>query len=131
MFTNTHMHTHTHTHNNYRNPNKNVLNSIIEEQNVFILFFEVSWNVSTVGDRSRGRPGGSLFNSYYTEVLGRALLFSLNCSTLSLIRTLYRWVLNKEESSTIFKVFGMTQPGIQMEMPNIIHISSAIKNKNE
>ena len=28
---------------------------------------------------SRGRPEGSLFNSYYTEVSGRALLLSLDC----------------------------------------------------
>ena len=30
---------------------------------------------------SQGRPEGSLFNSYYTEVLGRVLLLSLDCST--------------------------------------------------
>ena len=29
-----------------------------------------------VGDYSRGQPEGSLFNSYYTEVLRRTLLFS-------------------------------------------------------
>ena len=57
--------------------------------------------VSKVGDRSRGQPEGSLFNSYYTEVLG-ALLLSLYC-----------WVLSKETSSTILKVFGMTRPGIE------------------
>ena len=38
-----------------------------------------------------------------------ALTISLDCSTLPLIRTLYYWVLSKEVSSTIFKVFGMTQ----------------------
>ena len=61
------------------------------------------------GDRSRGYPEGSLFNSYYTEVLGRALLLSLDCSTWPLIRTLYC----KEVSSTILKVFGMTRLGIE------------------
>ena len=30
--------------------------------------------ISKVGDRSRGLPVGSLFNSYYSEVLGRVLL---------------------------------------------------------
>ena len=55
----------------------------------------------------------SLFDSYYTEVLGRALLLSLDCSTLLLIRTLYCWVLSRELSSTIFKVFDMTRPGIE------------------
>ena len=29
------------------------------------------------------------------------------------MRTLYCWVLSKEVSSTIFKVFGMTRPGIE------------------
>ena len=66
-----------------------------------------------VGDRSWRRPEGSLFNSYYNEVQGRALLLSLNCSTLPLICTLYCWELSKEASRTIFKVFGMTWPGIE------------------
>ena len=75
-----------------------------------------NWNKSSkVGDCSQGRPEGSLFNSYYTDVLGRALLLSLDCSTLPLIRTIYRWVLSKEVSSTIFKgVFGMKRPGIEL-----------------
>ena len=64
--------------------------------------------------RCRGRPEGSLFNSYHTAVLGRALLLSLDCSTLPLIRTLYCWELSKEVSSTILKVFGMTRPGIEL-----------------
>ena len=34
--------------------------------------------LSKVSDRSRGRPEGSLFNSYYTELSGSALLFSLD-----------------------------------------------------
>ena len=37
-----------------------------------------------VGDRSQGRPEGSLFNSYYPEMLGRALLLSFDCATLLL-----------------------------------------------
>ena len=44
-------------------------------------------------------------------------LLSLNCSTLPLIRTLYCWVLSKEVSSTILKVFGMTLPGIELRSP--------------
>ena len=43
----------------------------------------------------------------------RALLLSLDYSILPLILTLYCWVLSKEVSSTIFKVFGMTQSGIE------------------
>ena len=68
---------------------------------------------SKVCDRSQGRPKGSLFNSYYTKMQGRALLLSVDCSTLPLKRTLYCWVLNKKVSSTIFKVFDMTRPGIE------------------
>ena len=48
---------------------------------------------------------------------GRALHLSLNCSTLSLIRTLYCWGLNKEVLSTIFQVFGMTRPGLEPRSP--------------
>ena len=69
----------------------------------------VRYSKRKVGDRSRGRPEGSLFNSYYIDVLGRALLLSLDCSTLPLIRTLYRRVLRKWVSSTIFKIFGLTR----------------------
>ena len=56
---------------------------------------------------------GSLFNSYYTKVGRKALLLFLNCMTLPLICTLYSWVLSKETSSTIFRVFSMTQPRIE------------------
>ena len=42
-----------------------------------------------------------------------ALLFSLDCSTLPLISTSYCWVLSREVSNTIFKVFGMTRPEIE------------------
>ena len=42
-----------------------------------------------VDDRSQGGPEGSLFNSYYTEVSGKALLLPSDFSPLPLIRTLY------------------------------------------
>ena len=48
---------------------------------------------------------------------GRAQFLSLYCSTLPLIRTLYCWVLSKEVSSIIFKVFGLTRPGIETRSP--------------
>ena len=51
---------------------------------------------------------------------GRALLLSLDCSTLPLIRTLYCWVLSKGVSSTIFKVFGITRPGIEPRSPGLL-----------
>ena len=38
---------------------------------------------------------------------------------LPLIRTLYCWVLSKEISSAIFKVFGMTRPGIEPWSPGL------------
>ena len=44
--------------------------------------------VSRFGDLSRGWPECSLFNSYYTKVYGRALLHSLDSSTLPLMLTL-------------------------------------------
>ena len=43
---------------------------------------------SKVGDRSWGQTEGSLINSYYTDVLGRVLLFSQDCFILPLMRTL-------------------------------------------
>ena len=58
------------------------------------------------GNRNRGRPEGSLFNSYYTEMKVWALLLSLDC-----------WVLSKAVSSTIFRVFGMTRPGFNPRSP--------------
>ena len=81
------------------------------------LFFLIQISNIKLSPFSRGRPEGSLFNSYYTKVLGRVLLLSLNCSTLPLICTLYCWVLSKEVSSTIFKVFDMTRPGIEPRSP--------------
>ena len=84
-----------------------------ESDSVWFIFYIVK-----VGDRCRGRPQGSLFNSYYTEVcVWGALLLSLDCSTLPSIRTLYCWVLNREVSSTIFIVYGMKRPGIEPRSP--------------
>ena len=45
---------------------------------------------------------------------------------LPLIRTWYCWVLSKEVSSTIFKVFGMSRPGIEVsefeiQSPHFVH----------
>ena len=51
---------------------------------------------------------------------GMAQLISLDLSILPLIRTLYYWVLSKEVSSTIFKVFGMTRPGIEPRSPGLL-----------
>ena len=48
---------------------------------------------------------------------GERYSFTQDSSTLPLIRTLYFWVLSKEVLSTIFKVFGMTRPGIKPTSP--------------
>ena len=45
------------------------------------------------------------------------LLLPLDCSTLPLILTLKCWVLSREESSTIFWIFGMIRPGIEPPFP--------------
>ena len=82
-----------------------------------IIYIYIYIEVSKVDDQSRRQPEGSLFNSYYTEVLGRTLLLSQDCSTLPLLRTLFCRVLSKEVSSTIFKVFGMTQPWTEPRSP--------------
>ena len=76
--------------------------------------------VSKAGDHSRGRPEDSLFNSYYTKVCvggGRYSFPWIAPLYPQYIRTLYCRVLSKEVSSTIFKVFGMTQPGIELRSP--------------
>ena len=83
-------------------------------------FFTDPGHPSKVGDRNQGRLEGSLFNSYNTEVSGRALFLSLDSSTLPLIHTLYCWELSKEVSSTIFKVFGMSWPGIEARSPGTL-----------
>ena len=44
----------------------------------------------------------TLFNSYYIEMLGKALLLSSGCSTLSWIQTLKCSLLSKAASSTNF-----------------------------
>ena len=46
--------------------------------------------------------------------------FPWNSSTLPLIRALYCWVLSKDVSSTIFKVFNMLQPRIVPRCPGLL-----------
>ena len=50
--------------------------------------YHPNFMISKLSDLSRGWPEGSLFNSYYNKVLGRALLLSLDYFTLPLILTL-------------------------------------------
>ena len=71
----------------------------LQRKNKFIFTGRLSKLKSKVGGRSRGRSEGSLFNSYYTEVYGRALLLSLdspwisvfakNCSVICIISDYY------------------------------------------
>ena len=48
----------------------------------FGAFLRINIRLSKDGDSSRGWPKGSLFDSYYTMMLGRTLLLSLYCHTL-------------------------------------------------
>ena len=72
----------------FRNKLRIVLN--IEHENLRLKFTNPQHNIR--------EPEGSRFNSYYTNVLGRALLLSLDCSTLPLIHILYCGELSKEVS---------------------------------
>ena len=80
-------------------------------------FFSVNLNgciywikKSEVGNHSWGRPKGSFFNCYYTEMHGRVLLLSLDWSILLLICILYCWVLSKYH---FFEFWGMNLFGIE------------------
>ena len=59
---------------NYKSLNTNIPNDIISKINAIHSETlpkkekDFLTKVSKIGDRSRGRPKGSLFNSYYTEV---------------------------------------------------------------
>ena len=64
----------------------------------------ITW-VSKVGEFSWGWPEDSLFDSYYTKVLGRVLFFSLDYSTLPLIPTSYCWVLRGYQVPFFFFFF--------------------------
>ena len=77
-------------------------------ENIRKRIYEKSSKVTLV-TFSREGPEGFLFKSYYTDVYGWALLLSLDCSTLPLILTVYYWVLRKDASSNIFRVFSMTR----------------------
>ena len=60
----------------------------------------------------------SCFNSYDTEVWRRALLHSLDYSTLPLILTLYCWLLSKAASSTIFESLVWLDQGLNSGFPD-------------
>ena len=100
-----------------------------------ILQLHVKVKLATIVEGNQKAP----FSIAITQkVKGRALLLSLDCSTLPLICTLYCWVLSKEVSSTIFIVFGMMQTGIETRSPrplantlrtcSIIHIFYKLKS---
>ena len=62
-----------------------------QRNQTYLLYVEIYVDLKfflKIGDRSRGRPEGSLFDRYYSEVYGRALVISLDCSTLPFIHTL-------------------------------------------
>ena len=53
-----------------------------------------------------------------TRCRERALLLCLDCCTLTLIRSLYCWVLNKEASSTILKSLVWCDLGLNPGLPD-------------
>ena len=55
--------------------------------------------------------------------------FSWIAPLYSLIYTLYCWVLSKEVSSTIFKVPGMTQPGIEPRSSGLLANTLLTRNQ--
>ena len=105
---------------NWRWPEGSLFNSFYTEVlgRALLLSLDCStlpWSnvVSKVVDRSRGRPEGFLFNCDDTDAWWRPLLLFLDCPALPLIRALYCWVFSKEVSRIVFKVFGITRPGIE------------------
>ena len=82
-----------------------------------------------VCDRSRGWREVTIFNSYFTEVYGRALPHSLDCSSLALILTLKSWVLSKAASCILFWVFGMTRTGIEHRSPGPLAVEYINKDR--
>ena len=78
------------------------------------VLFKVSCKV---GNHSRGRPEGSLFNSYYTEVYGEGATPFPGLLYCTLDSYLIMLSASKAASSTIFWVFGMTRPGIEPQFP--------------
>ena len=61
----------------------------------------------------KGDPKAS-FSIATTPRCREVPLLSLDCSTLPLIRTLYRWVLIKKVSSITLSIFAMTRPEIEL-----------------
>ena len=76
-YTHIHMYKHKHTYRHIHMYNLRHTHTQIYLQEYLRIHVQVK--LSTF---SRGRLEGSLFNSYYTEVVGRALLLSQDCSTL-------------------------------------------------
>ena len=75
--------------------------------------YEYKKNVSKIGDRSRERPEGSLFNSYYTKGASPfpgLLHFPLD-TYLILLSAKQRGI------NYHFKVFDMTRPGVEPRSP--------------
>ena len=72
---------------------------------------------SKVGNRRRGWLKGSLFTSYYTKMCREGSTPFPVLLYFNIGRNLINCVLSKVVSSTIFLVFGMTRPGIELCSP--------------
>ena len=69
--------------------------------------------VSEVGNRSQGRPEGSLFNSYYTKVYGEGATSFPALLHFTLDTYLLLLIVKQGGIKYHFYVFGMTWPGIE------------------
>ena len=98
---------------------------LIKTNELLVWIHQLGKNLKA-SDLSQGWSEGSFFNSYYTEVYGRALLHFLDCSTLLLILN-FNLVLSTAASSTIFWVSGMTRLGIEPRSPGPLMNTVLIK----
>ena len=75
------------------------------------------YKLSKLATIVEGDPKAPFSRATTPRCRGGHYSFFLDCSTLPLIRTLQCWVLSKEASSTIFWIFGVTRPGIELRSP--------------
>ena len=91
----------------------------------FVRFIYIRW--SKVGACSRGRPESSLFNSYYTEVLWKALLFP---GLFHYTRDTYLIMLSVNQGGINYhyRVFGMTRPRFELRSHKLLSNTLATRS---
>ena len=78
---------------------------------VYATCYKVSWRPQSKATRTLH------FQKLQHRGVGEGATPFLGLLNFTLDNTLYCWVLRKEVSSTIYKVFGMTRPGIEPRSP--------------